>query len=78
MSAWVLVLVVIATSIPNTYPFDKDSNATAIGVEVITVTQAPAVVTIDFSDEEACFAAAKTLKDADSFGTTKALCIARK
>jgi hypothetical protein len=78
MSAWVLVLVVMATSMSNSYPFDKDSNPTEIGVEVITVTHAPAVVTIDFSDHDVCETAAKTLKDADSFGTTKAACIERK
>jgi hypothetical protein len=80
MSAWVLVLVVMATSMSNTYPFDKDADLTArvVGVEVISVTHAPSVVTIDFSDKTACETAAKSLKDADGFGTTKALCIARK
>jgi hypothetical protein len=78
MSAWVLVLVVMATSATNTYPFDKDSNPSVVGVEVINATYAPGIVAIDFSDQAACETAAKSLKDADGFGTTKALCIARK
>jgi hypothetical protein len=80
MSAWVLVLVVMATSMSNTYPVNKDADLAArvVGVEVISVTHAPSVVTIDFSDKTACETAVKTLQDADSFGTTKALCIARQ
>jgi hypothetical protein len=74
MSAWVLVLVVMATS--GNYYGNKDSHPEIIGVE--TNTYAPSVVTIDFNDQAACETAAKTLKDADGFGTTKALCIARK
>jgi hypothetical protein len=80
MSAWVLVLVVMATSMSNNYPFDEHSNTTdrIVGVEVNSVTHAPSVVTIDFSDKTACETAVKTLQDADSFGTTKATCIARQ
>jgi hypothetical protein len=78
MSAWVLVLVVMATSMSNTYPFDKDSNPTMVGIEVNSVTHAPSVVTIDFGDEAVCETAAKKLRDEDRFGTTKATCIARQ
>jgi translation initiation factor 1 (eIF-1/SUI1) len=78
MSAWVLVLVVMATSA--TYaPFDVgDKPSQNVGIQISVSTYAPNVVTIEFGDEAACETAAKTLKDADSFGTTKAVCIARK
>jgi hypothetical protein len=78
MSAWVLVLVVMATSMSNYGPFDKDTPTQNVGILMTTITHAPGVATIDFSDKGACEAAAKTLLDADGFGTTKALCIARK
>jgi hypothetical protein len=78
MSAWVLVLVVMATSA--TYaPFDVgDKPPQNVGILMENSTYAPNLITIDFGDKDACETAAKTLKDADSFGTTKAVCIARK
>jgi hypothetical protein len=76
MSAWVLVLVVMATSL--NYDLGQGSKRADTFVGVQTNTYSPTVVTIDFSDKAACETAAKSLQDADGFGTTKALCIARQ